>query len=444
MTRGILTLLYIVEYHDPSGVFSLLSDQLQSRLPLRNLHWKSPIRPLRSIESLHVELVKGTDESSRPSSVQSQGAFPGGPSQAPPKERRHQIPGLRQTPYLKVYLLRCDDADAYKATYRKAVREWIKTHTHASQSSSSKKSSQENHDAFEWMILHVVLPNTGAATEPKNSGPSGSRPDSGTTEKSSKFFGRSSGTILEKLRADFNVSSKSAPDRVAQIRVTSDDNQQGAPSQNATKAEQAELAQEQNEDWDDVVSRLKTLILSSFNLRVSQYEEDIREKDLQRNLPGWNFCTFFVLKEGLARGFESVGLVDDALAGYEELTAELDAIVADTDDSPTGSFLPYTEDLKDLLKNAADLDSLASMSWSPENAPISATRKSFRELILENKISLFDFKCYVFARKIAVLLRKSRASQDIENLMPLGQLCQHGSWVVPSISRIMRADLSRM
>src|ERR1700712_1752637 len=186
MIRGILTVLYIVEYHDPSGVFPLLADPLQSRLPLRNLHWKSPIRPLRSIESLHVELVKSSDEGSRPSSVQSQGGFSGS-TPVPVKERRHQIPGLRQTPYLKIYLLRCDDADAYKATYRKAIRDWIKTHTHASQSSSSKKSSQENHDAFEWMILHVVLPNTGAAHEPKSSGSTSSRPDSGTTEKSSKF-----------------------------------------------------------------------------------------------------------------------------------------------------------------------------------------------------------------------------------------------------------------
>ncbi|KAG9724034.1 hypothetical protein KCU59_g15890, partial [Aureobasidium melanogenum] len=46
-----------VEYHDPSGIFPLISRDLSSRLPLRNLNWKSPSRPLRSIGALHVEFV---------------------------------------------------------------------------------------------------------------------------------------------------------------------------------------------------------------------------------------------------------------------------------------------------------------------------------------------------------------------------------------------------
>src|ERR1700761_5946078 len=205
-----------IEYHDPSSIFPLIEDQFLARLPLRNLHWKSPRRPLRSIESLHIELVRAsTDvggETTRPSSRHSQG----GPSLAPPKERRHQIPGLRQTPYLKIYLLRCDDSETYKNTQRKNVREWLKAHTPASQSSSSRKNSQENHDAFEWMILHVVLPNTQAANELGGSS-SGGRSEA--SEKSSKFLNRGSGTLLEKVKSDFNVASKSALDRVAQIRL---------------------------------------------------------------------------------------------------------------------------------------------------------------------------------------------------------------------------------
>ena len=419
----------------------MFADQLQARLPLRNLHWKSPVRPLRSIESLHVELVKSSDaaappaDGSRPSSVQSQVA------PAPVKERRHQIPGLRQTPYLKLYLLRCDDADSYKATYRKAVREWLKAHTPASQS-SSKKSSQENHDAFEWMILHVVLPNTGASNE-SGTASSLARTESGNAEKSSKFLNRTAGTILEKLKADFNVSSKSAPDRVAQIRLTTNDvHRSVAPSQSDLKPDSPEVTQEQNEAWDEIVSRFKSLILSSFDLRVGQYEEDIRERDSQRSLPGWNFCTFFVLKEGLARGFESVGLIDDALAGYEELTAELDALIANKDEGgPTDFFLPHTEELKELFEQAEKPDSSSLKTWGPDNVPICSTSKNFRELILANNISIFDFECYVFARKMAVLLRKSRASQQTENLLPLAQLCRNGAWVIPSIARIMRQDL---
>ncbi|KAG8411307.1 hypothetical protein J3459_016346 [Metarhizium acridum] len=76
-------------------------------------------------------------------------------------QRRHQIPGLRNTPYLKVLLVRCDDNDSYKATVRAEIREWIKEHTPPS-SASKKASNQEKHDAFEWLILHVVIPNTAS------------------------------------------------------------------------------------------------------------------------------------------------------------------------------------------------------------------------------------------------------------------------------------------
>jgi trafficking protein particle complex subunit 10 len=415
-----------------------VADQLESRLPLRNLHWKSQNRPLRSIESLHVELSKTTSD------VTSGGSSdrPASGDMAPAaKERRHQMPGLRATPYLKIYLLRCDDADSYKATYRKTVREWLKIHTPASQS-SNKKNSQENHDAYEWLILHVVLPNTNAAKEPLD-GVSVNKVESSsnTDAKSSKFLHRSSGTILEKLKADFNVSGKHAPDRVAQIRLSTDDMQKTEnPPKQLSRVSSA--VQEQMEAWDDVISKLKSLILASFTLRVGQYEEDIRERDSQRSLPGWNFCTFFVLKEGLAQGFESVGLLDDTLAGYEELSTDLENVLANKGNAgPTDTFLPYTEELKRLLMSAKDTSIAETLNWSSVNRPISSSRKPFRELILENRISIFDFKAYILARKMEVLSRMSAVSQGTENLVPLGQMCQLGSSEIPSLSRAVREDI---
>jgi trafficking protein particle complex subunit 10 len=428
-----------IEYHDHQFLFSIIEDQLLARLPLRNLHWKSPRRPLRSIESLHIELTRvpndASDESARPSSRHSQGVT----TPAPPKERRHQIPGLRQTPYLKLFILRCDDAETYKVTERKAIRDWLKAHTPASQSSSSKKNTQENHDAFEWMILHVVLPNTPAANESSSSG-SGGRTES--SEKPSKFLNRGSGTILEKLKSDFNVASKSAPDRIAQIRL----NVEQIESKNHGNSTNIAETQDQREAWDDAVAKIKTLILASFDLRVGQYEEDIQERDAQRSLPGWNFCTFFVLKEGLARGFESVGLVDDALALYEGLNLELDTVLERKDGSgPTDMFLDHTTELQDLLENArTKLSSGQTLVTDPRSLLISSTKKNFRELILANNISIFDFKIYVLARKMAVLLRMSRVSQETENLVPLGQLCELASFEIPTLSRILRQDLNHV
>ncbi|KAH7117939.1 TMEM1 family protein-like protein [Dendryphion nanum] len=427
-----------VEYHDPSGLFPLIQEQLTSRFPLRNLHWKSPNRPLRSIDSLHVDLVPSQDTISLSGSA-SQGLLPP-PSQgstgstsaeifrapAPSKERRHQIPGLRQTPYLKVYLLRCDDSDSYKSTARKNLREWVKTHTPPSQSSST--SSTENHDAFEWIIIHVVIPDTPASSQPRGS--SSASNATGEKEKSSgtSRWTRGTSTILEKIRADFNISSKSGQDRVAQIRLQKDVvPPHMIPTASAvTSPPITESPQEQERVWGDLIVKFKTLILLSFDLRVSQYEEDIREKDAQRVLPGWNFCTFFILKEGLARGFESVGLVEDALLGYDELSIGLESVVREQastgDETHGGVILSYTEDLYDkaaeVLKRSQKDDG-GRKQPNPhihDSTPFDSRKKRYRDLILSNNISVFDFRCYIFARQMSLLLRLGNAHSSRTDL----------------------------
>ncbi|QDS76747.1 hypothetical protein FKW77_001464 [Venturia effusa] len=453
-------------------VFPLIARQLQTRLPLRDLHWKSSTRPLRSIDFLHVELVPSKETA--PSTPASRVGTPAaGPEENPltlaPEGRRHQIPGLRQTPYLKIYLLRCDDSETYKNSSRKSVREWLKTQASPSQSSSSK-SAQDNHDAFEWLILHVVVPNTAAAAQPRSSGSlaknEGIQTDKSGTSKG--LLGRSSNTILEKVKADFNVSSKSAPDRVSQIRVQPDEMPQNvlASKPASSPVDYEEGASERAIAWHDLISKLKSLILSSFNLRVSQYEDDIRERNAQSALPGWNFCTFFVLKEGLARGFESVGLVDDALVGYDELSLGLDHAIQDHHNGGAGSrsdsFLAYTEELKQILEKVKD-DRPIDPIWETGAKVISPFKKSYSEMILTTNISVFDFQCYIFARQMTILLRmgilhsselaslrqdntsatapRQLSEAETDDLAPLSELCRRTSIFIASISRVMRDDL---
>ncbi|CAI4216086.1 unnamed protein product [Parascedosporium putredinis] len=369
------------------------------------------------------------------------------------KARRHQIPGLRRTPYLKVLLVRCDDSDSYKSQ------------------SSSKKTSFEGHDAFDWMVVHVVLPNTVAATQPRTSG-KGS--DTSSESKSSSRWRGGSSTLMEKLQADFNIAGKNQVDRVAQVRTEQD----------------VEFA------WQDLVGKLKARILNSFDMRVSRYEEDIKEKDSQRILPGWNFCTFFILKEGLARGFESVGLVEDALVGYDELSVGLDLVIAEQatsgePESHGGALLPYTQDLKDAIERALALikssagetgdlttvnlqaNDAGSRADGFEDIPIMASKKPYRDMILANNVSLFDFKCYIFARQISLLLRLGNASStreelvaklneqresvlrgvdprippmakhvsETENLSRLSEVCRRTLEFIPVASQIMQQDI---
>ena len=416
----------------------MIAHDLYQRLPLRNLHWNSASRPLRSISSLHIELVADSnvslqDTSTPPISGASNQANENGlashavdfpraqapVAEEPRKARRHQIPGLRQTPYLKVYLLRCGDTESYKATSRKLLREWIKNHTPQSQSSTSI-SKQENHDAFEWLIVHVVLSGDDVSASRL----------SGSSKSDSRWPTRTSSSVIEKIRADFNGTSKSAVDRVAQVKATEisdgvEASSRPTPSVNQTSGYD-------HRGWEDLINKLKFLILASFDLRVSQYEEDIREKASQRNLPGWNFNTFFVLKEGLARGFESVGLVEDALTGYHELAVGLKAAIDErkpdeSPDQPTHLFRGYTEDVLEELKQAISSEISSpktnhNSTHTSTNSPqvsnrahdfgasiLDTDRKPFRELILANNISAFDFQCYVFARQVSLLLRLANA-----------------------------------
>ncbi|GAB1317395.1 TRAPP II complex TRAPPC10 C-terminal domain-containing protein [Madurella fahalii] len=519
-----------VEYFDPHDVYKLLAPGLIPRLPLRDLNWQSHAGPLRSINTLHVELVPagvdysniftplsspnpktpGLPDASTPAKSDDgfQTAAIGGrtasteqPDSAagtlrPPggagKERRHQIPGLRRTPYLKVLLVRCDDNDTYKSTTRAEIREWIKTNTPPSQ---AKQGRAENHDAFEWLILHVVLPNSAAATQPRMANSKALDAGSDTTKSSSRWRSGSS-TLLEKMRNDFNSSAKGAVDRVCQIRIGIND----VPYNMLPRVVPAvptgyqETEQESEAAWADLITKFKELILASFDTRVSQYEEDIKERDGQRSLPGWNFCTFFILKEGLARGFESVGLVEDALVGYDELSVGLDAIIQEqalTGSAEThgGALLSYTPELKELAQKAMTEIAGGHLEFDEEEAvdlqsgekqkadqfdgiPITASKKPYRELILANNVSLFDFRCYIFARQIALLLRLGNAwstreellaklkeqqelaprgvaprtplpkmTDEAENLAQLAEICKRTLEFVPAVSAVMRRDI---
>lgn len=451
-------------------------------MPLRNLYWNSASRPLRSIASLHINLVQAGTNLTAPSAAEpyhsstrngdlgtetSNGASRGGNQResgtGAKKERRHQIPGLRQTPYLKIFFLRCSDVESYRATHRAQIREWIKENTPPSQSTASLN-AQEFHDAFEWLIVHIVLPDDGRAiSHPSN------------TSKSDVRNGfRGSDAVIDKVRADFNGTSKSAIDRVAQVRIQRNAEDVSIPRQD----------QDPSAGWSDFILKAKSLILSSFDLRVTQYEEDIKERDAQRNIPGWNFNTFFVLKEGLARGFESVGLIEDALTGYRELAAGLDSILEDDENrrEQHDHFRDHTDDIALELKRALQADQvqpldqvngstadLLSQDGHDLGSDILDTdRKPFRDLILANDISVFDFRCYLFAREVALLLRLANVSgptgsesrtpamfmdkdstdpslqatsPDTQHLLLLAEVCRRALDFFASGSRLLRDDL---
>jgi len=82
----------IVTDYDPYNVWSLIEEDFTAHLPLRNLHWKSSSRPLRSIQSLQVEMRQ---------------------YQPSIEEQQHQMPiSLLEKPYLNMMLVKCDVSPA--------------------------------------------------------------------------------------------------------------------------------------------------------------------------------------------------------------------------------------------------------------------------------------------------------------------------------------------
>lgn len=453
-----------MEYHDPAGVFPLVSRDIAAHLPLRGLNWQSPSRPLRQIRQLYVEFAPDNltevalrppvqrFDSNGPTSLEIIRGERDGRKDAV-KERRHQIPGLKTSPYLKIYVLRCDDKDQYKDRERKSIREWIK------QNAQKQDKRSEGHDAFEWLILHVVIPDTIAASEPRWR-ESHSEPDMLKERKTSnvKFPGKSTRTVFDRLRADFNESGKGAQDRVAQLRLVKSDLPPDLLPTPAVAETLAETPQERENAWKDLMDKFKTLILGPFDARVRQYEVDVAAQESRRSLPGWNFCTFFIHKEGLAKALESVGLAEDALVIYDELSLGLETVLRDIAsgqaEGTATTFAPHTDDAESRLLGNVKQPVNSNINAGGQNSEGTGLfAKDYREQIVRSNISVFDFFCYLFIRQKAIILRLANAraaraelggdtKDGGEDLVLISEVCWRASIFIHNNARALRQDLS--
>ncbi|CEP10929.1 hypothetical protein [Parasitella parasitica] len=253
-----------------------------------------------------------------------------------------------QTTYLNLYFVSCEDTELYKTNIKRNIRNWVET--------IQAKKNQE------WLIVYV------ADTEAK---------------RTNNYLGLKA-SVYDKIRTDFNPPKQ---DRCAYIRKKD------------PEGPQSEL-------WTAFMEKMKECILSSFDLQVLQIQEDTRRLDMQRHMPGWNYCTFFILKEGLAQAFEIMTLYEDALIQYDELEASFFQVLRDKALAWFGHF--GGTDPGDDSGNILDFK-----------------RKNYRDLINKNIISVFDFRSYLFARQCRMLLKlqrvievTARAQLFITNFIP--------------------------
>ncbi|CAO3578607.1 unnamed protein product [Absidia cylindrospora] len=236
-----------------------------------------------------------------------------------------------QTNYLNLYFVSCDDNEVYKNKVRRQIRAWVDIIT-----------TKKNQD---WLIVYVASPDS---------------------KKTNSYLGLKS-SVYDKIRTDFNQGKQ---ERCSYIRI----NDSEGPS---------------SELWTAFLEKMKESILASFDMQVLQIQEDTRRLDMQRHMPGWNYCTFFILKEGLAQSFEIMTLYEDALIQYDELEASFFQVLRDKALAWFGHF--GGTDPGDDSGNILDFK-----------------RKDYRDLINKNIISVFDFRSYLFARQCRMLLKLQR------------------------------------
>lgn len=109
-----------------------------------------------------------------------------------------------------------------------------------------------------------------------------------------KFFNMK-GSVLDKIRADFNVDKR---DRY-QSRIS---RFVGFPIIYPRCVQLAWSVGEQSPAvWAALIGKIKDGLLSALDIAVSSREEEVRRSESQRHMPGWNFCTYFVLKVSYSR-----------------------------------------------------------------------------------------------------------------------------------------------
>ncbi|WVN90958.1 uncharacterized protein L203_106203 [Cryptococcus depauperatus CBS 7841] len=271
---------------------------------------------------------------------------------------RGMAESVLDSPLVNMCFVVCEDAEIYKSQTRNFVRDWL----------SLLAARRAPHTAL------IVLVNPPSVVE--------------KTGKS--VWGKDKG-VLGKLKADFNVGKV---DRCIQLNLPPPETKDPAA-------------------WPELLNKIKESFVSAFDSAILEREEEVKRGEAQRLMVGWNFCTWFLLKESLAQSFELVNLPEDSLIVYEELEA---------------SFLQVVKE-----QNLSWIGKLGANGPNDDSLPIlDTTVKPYREMLRNSAISIFDFRIYLFARQGILLGKLGRVTE----------VAKRGQWFVASLAKRLRENES--
>lgn len=188
-------------------------------------------------------------------------------------------------PYAHVMLLPHVDLEEYRRTYRARLKALVEGRPPAHLCSTG-----------DWLVLYVILP--GQASNE-----------------------RSVRKVFEKLRDDFNTRKK---ERVCLLDLNMGSQPRREPDASQELDVEESLVQHRrsasaSDAWYSFLSKLASAVGHTLEERAAMADEEARRLSSMRNLRGWSFPRYFLVKEGLANMYASIGLHEDALREYLEL-----------------------------------------------------------------------------------------------------------------------------
>lgn len=332
---------------------------LAEQFPLRNLHWRPPVtmqtlRPLkrsngssgmdsvpalRTIQNLNVELIPLATHL--------------------PNQQNVQI--LERVPCVHIFFVTCDDIDVYRAQVRNEIRHWLATlrkhipndFDHLSTIRSDEQDKAGTALPPEHLIVLLPPPSSGVFT-------ASSATSSGKSAMG-RFYTMNKGTVLEKLRADFNSSAKEHVLALSKLPTSSKDNDPAL--------------------WIDIIAHIKTCTLASLGRVLGMQDRVVSMYDESTKGVNWTLSGSITRKEFVIQTLEGLGLLHDVLHIYDTVETHLERCIADG----RTPFVPGGNEPGD--------DSLMLLG------PL---RKPYLSLMASNRLSLFDIQCYLYARRSTV------------------------------------------
>lgn len=252
---------------------------------------------------------------------------------------------LHKQPFFHVYWTDCQDADEFKSGVKDSITDWM------------KKLRERN--IVDWMIIQVVAQDSLRGNKPKLTLP------------------RS--TVFDKIKSDFGGKNS---ERIIQLWEPFKESQ-------ATRSA---------ESWQNLVTKLRQLLLQSFNRHLGKFEDQVRSLRERRTEPQWSFTTYFLLHEELSFVFEMLGLYEEALIQYDEIDALLTQLVINS---------KYKEPLDCIdvfMRDCKCFDGVLLAKSSQD---------FLRQLIKTQEASYVDLRNYLFSRQCILLLKLKRRAWEI-------------------------------